>query len=234
MVKRDQKITNRDLLIPYLAPYLAFVTIANLFRERLPFEWIWRIEFVIVPALLIWAWPRYVSLTGPRRPLTSIVVGGVVGIFGFLLWILMLRPFVDPFGGEPIAGLRFPLMLASVSLLVPIFEELLMRGYVFRVAFQWDMARKNGSADPLKKALDDVNIVEVKPGSWSIWAVVISTLAFTFGHRLEAWPAAIAYGLSMAGLLIIRKDLISCIVAHAVTNFTLALYVRSTGQWGLW
>jgi hypothetical protein len=38
----------------------------------------------------------------------------------------------------------------------------------------------------------------------------------------------------MAALWIVRKDLLSCIVAHAVTNLGLGLYVRATGSWALW
>ena len=38
----------------------------------------------------------------------------------------------------------------------------------------------------------------------------------------------------MAGLWIVRRDLLSCIVAHGVTNVVLACYVRATGAWALW
>jgi hypothetical protein len=43
-----------------------------------------------------------------------------------------------------------------------------------------------------------------------------------------------AYGFLMAGLWIGRKDLLSCVGAHATTNATLAAYVRLTGHWTLW
>ena len=64
--------------------------------------------------------------------------------------------------------------------------------------------------------------------------MAISVAAFTLGHSPPEWPAAAVYGLLMTGLWIIRRDLLSCVVAHAVTNIALAFYVRSTGQWGLW
>jgi len=38
----------------------------------------------------------------------------------------------------------------------------------------------------------------------------------------------------MCVLYIIRKDLLSCMVAHGTTNFGLALYVYYTGHWQLW
>lgn len=70
---------------------------------------------------------------------------------------------------------------------------------------------------------------EVSPGAWSWAAVGISILAFTSGHAVHEWPAALAYGLLMAGLWINRKDLIACITAHAVTNIALACFVYATG-----
>ena len=42
------------------------------------------------------------------------------------------------------------------------------------------------------------------------------------------------YGLLMASLLILRKDLICTITAHAVTNLSLAFYVARTGSYHLW
>ena len=46
--------------------------------------------------------------------------------------------------------------------------------------------------------------------------------------------ASIAYGLLMVGLWIARKDLLTCVVAHGVTNVSLALYVHATGAWNAW
>jgi membrane protease YdiL (CAAX protease family) len=64
-----------------------------------------------------------------------------------------------------------------------------------------------------------------EPGAWSMAAILVSTVAFTLGHQVYEWPAAILYGFLMVFLWISRKDLISCIVAHGTTNFALALYV---------
>ena len=40
--------------------------------------------------------------------------------------------------------------------------------------------------------------------------------------------------LFMALLWMRRKDLLTCITAHAVTNLTLAAYVAATGNWHYW
>ena len=64
--------------------------------------------------------------------------------------------------------------------------------------------------------------------------LAVPGMLFAAGHASHEWVAAIAYGLLMALLWIVRRDLLTCVVAHAVTNLTLALYVRETGSWQLW
>jgi membrane protease YdiL (CAAX protease family) len=109
-----------------------------------------------------------------------------------------------------------------------------MRGFIFRLAYQWDMARREGVEEALATALDERSVAEVSPGAWTFAAASISTVAFTAGHQMREWPAALAFGALMIGLWVWRKDLLSCIAAHGVANVGLALYVRSTGAWGLW
>jgi hypothetical protein len=101
-------------------------------------------------------------------------------------------------------------------------------------AVQWDEARRAGSRDPLGDALHERSVLDVAPGAWTPAAVAISTVAFAAGHAPGEWPAALAYGLLMAGLWIGRRDLLSCVVAHAATNASLAWWVHRTGEWTLW
>ena len=61
-----------------------------------------------------------------------------------------------------------------------------------------------------------------------------ATMVFAAGHAPAEWLAASAYGLVMATLWIVRKDLLSCVLAHAATNVALALYVIANGRWELW
>jgi hypothetical protein len=128
----------------------------------------------------------------------------------------------------------FVLKLISTGLLVPFFEELLMRGFIFRFSLQWYNAKKSGEKEPMQVVLDKQSVNHVNPGDWSWPAVVISTLAFTFGHYYYEWPAAAAFGLLMVLLWILRKDLVACIVAHSVTNIALGIFVFTTGYWKFW
>jgi CAAX prenyl protease-like protein len=48
------------------------------------------------------------------------------------------------------------------------------------------------------------------------------------------WLAAIVAGLAYAGLYRWRGHLASAVVAHAVTNGLLGLWVIQTGRWEFW
>ncbi len=151
-----------------------------------------------------------------------------------MIWISLLAPFILHTEKTPWSSTAFLLRLTAAGLLVPVFEELLMRGFVFRLALQWDQARKLGDREPLQTALDDKSVNEVKAGEWSWMAVAISTAAFTSGHQIEEWPASIAFGLLMSFLWVYQKDLLSCVIAQTVTNIALACYVLLTGNWQFW
>lgn len=224
--------SNFILLLPYFAPYIVYVGIAALFRGLSP-EWSYSLKIVTVTAVLIWAWHRYIPFTGPKSTFISVTWGVLCGLVGTVIWIFLLRPFVDMETNAWSKSAYF-LRLMAASILVPIFEELLMRGYIFRLAYQWGEQRKKDKGKAFDRALNDQSINNFKPGAWSTSALLVSTIAFTLGHQIQEWPAAFLYGILMVFLWITRKDLISCIVAHGTTNFALGLYVYFTNQWELW
>lgn len=230
----QKKISNRDLLLPYGLPYFVYVGIASLGRDRIPDELRYILKIIIVPLLLYWAWKWYVPVTGPKRKSGSVIYGVIFGILGFFAWCLCLAPFIGT-SGEPWSFSGFILRLVAASLVVPVFEEIFIRGYFFRAAYQWGVNQRDKNiSHPIAKTLDEDHIGDVPAGVWNLAAVGISTLAFTIGHTAQEWPAAIVYSLIMSYVLIQRKDLLSCIVAHGVTNFILSLYVYFSGNWGFW
>ncbi len=229
----QKKITNRDLILPYGLPYFAYVGIASLGQDRLPVGINYSLKLIIVPLLLWWAWKWYVPIKGPRKPMGSVILGILFGLTGLVLWCLLLAPFID-IRGEPWELSGFLLRMAAASLIVPVFEEFFIRGYIFRAAYQWDNNRKNNGLSALNETLDRNCINSVKPGAWSIMAIVVSTIAFTAGHLPVEYLAAAAYSILISVLWIIRKDLLSCMVAHGVTNLTLGIYVYYSGHWGFW
>jgi CAAX prenyl protease-like protein len=188
---------------------------------------------LIVPGLLIWAWRWYKPLSGDKSAVVSIVAGILAGVAGTVLWILLITPFIqsDAVAWENPA---FSLRLAASTLMVPVFEELLMRGYVFFFVLQWDQERRKGTKAAFDVTLHDASINDVRTVYWNVPAIIISTVMFTLGHQVAEWPAAIAYGLLMAFLFLLRKDLLSCVVAHGITNLCLGIYVLRSGNWQYW
>jgi CAAX prenyl protease-like protein len=227
-------IPNRRLIVPYAAPFLLYVGLASMGGDVLSPEVNYSLRIIICSAALIWAWKWYIPFTGPRSPLGSIVIGILVGVIGLMIWVILLTPFTPSADAAPWSTTSFLMRLAAAGLLVPVFEELMMRGFIFRLAQQWREARRMKVKQSLQVVLDERTINDVRPGDWSWSAVILSTLVFASGHQVYEWAAAVAFGLLMAALLIVRKDLLSCIVAHSTTNVCLALYVVNTGSWNLW
>jgi membrane protease YdiL (CAAX protease family) len=227
-------MTNRDLALPYFLPYFAYVGIASLLGNKVSMELNYLLRILVVTPLIVWVWKWFMPFSSPGKKIMSVLWGIGTGLVGFALWCLLLAPFIDSFEGEAWRPQGFFLRLVAAGLLVPVFEEIAIRGYVFRVALQWDQARKAGTPEPMQTTLDKSNLLSVKDGAWTWPAILISSMAFTLGHTSPEWAAAFAYSLLISWLWVKRGDLLSCIVAHGTTNIVLAVFVYGTGQWGFW
>lgn len=220
-------------MLAYLLPYAAYVGIATLQGSLFSRELAYVLRILCCGALLLYFWRHYVSLGGPRARAGSLLLGAIAGLFGTGLWLALRQPFA-PAAAEPWTQTAFALRLLASVALAPLIEELLLRGYLLRLVVQWQRARAAGEAEPLQRVLAEHSVDEVEPGAWTPLAVLVSTAAFTLGHAPAEWPAAAAYGLLMAGLWIARRDLLSCVIAHAVTNLALGLWVWNSGHFELW
>ena len=74
--------------------------------------------------------------------------------------------------------------------------------------------------------------VPVGAFSWLSFAVV--TVGFGFAHSRADWIAALITGALYNCVAYRTKSLTSCILAHAVTNLLLGLWIMKTRQWGFW
>ncbi len=164
--------------------------------------------------------------------------GWIVGVVGAVIWIgvcaldlerafvsavglgadwLPQREGVNPMqtysaGGELIGflGFRFTLLV----LCVPIAEELFLRGFVMR-AFE--------SEDWVRLRLADIGRT----------GLIVGTFYGVLTHPSECIAAALWF--SMVSVLMVRTGKFwNCVVAHAVTNLLLGLYVCLAGAWHLW
>jgi CAAX prenyl protease-like protein len=72
----------------------------------------------------------------------------------------------------------------------------------------------------------------VDPRRVGVRAVVLSTFVFTLAHTL--WLAAAIAGLAYALLYVWSGRLWLPVIAHAVTNGALGVWVVATGRWQFW
>jgi hypothetical protein len=214
-----------------IAPFALFMALLAL-RAAAPSDgswgidprWIYGITVLAVGALLAWFWREYGELARQTLPdAREALRAAAVGIAVFGLWIHLDAPWMTL--GEPSAGfvplaatgtLDWPLIAVrwvGAALLVPVMEELFWRSFLMR----W-------IERPVFEGVD--------PHRVGVKAIVLSTFVFTLAHTL--WLAAVVAGLAYAWLYVRSGKLWLPVIAHAVTNGALGVWVVATGNWQFW
>jgi len=211
--------------VPYVVPFLIFVGLLAL-QQIVPIPaWV-RFTVAIGVILLV---SRVPLRGGPSKPLLSILIGLAV----FVLWVVPDRIAPSwhhailfdnsivghPAGNTPPASKNDPVFLTfriAVSVIaVPILEELFWRGWLMR----WLVESKDFESVPL--------------GKYAPAAFWLTALLFASEHG-SFWDVGLAAGVVYNWWMIRTRNLWDCILAHAVTNGILAVYVIGAGQWQYW
>jgi CAAX prenyl protease-like protein len=223
-------LPRRDVLVR-VAPFALFMLLLAL-RGALPpgnawgidERWLYGLTVALVGGLLV-AWRRdYGELARVNAPTRREAgVAAVVGVIVFGLWISLDAPALQighatarfvPIDAQ--GRLDVPLIVLrwiGAALLVPVMEELFWRSFLMR----W---------------LQHPRFEGVPPQRVGLRAIVLSTFLFMLAHTL--WLAAILAGLAYAGLYVRTGKLWPAVIAHAVTNGVLGVWVVATGQWQFW
>jgi hypothetical protein len=187
-------------------------------------RWIYGLTVLVVGGMLL-AWRKeYGELARQNLPDARDLSRAVaVGLGIFVLWIHLDAPWMTL--GETTASFRpltangaidWPLVAVrwvGATLMVPVMEELFWRSFLMR----W---------------IQRPGFVTVDPAQVGFRAVVVSTFLFVLVHPL--WLAATLAGLAYAWLYIRSGKLWSSVIAHAVTNGALGIWVVYTRQWQFW
>ena len=208
---------------PYLLPYVCFLLAIEV-GHRMPTSTEGVMLFVkpAVPLLLmIWfAWRgAYPELWASRLNVfrTPLDVGLGVGLA--VLWMLPFvlipalgpqdsEPFNPDFLGESQRGLVLGVRMFGYALVTPLFEELFIRSFVMRYAEVWS-ERGDFRAVPL--------------AHYSLRSFLATIVIFTVGHVPWEWWVAVPWVAITNLWFYWRKDLLSVIVVHGVTNATILL-----------
>ena len=209
----------------YIAPFLVYVGMIAL---PLPPHVLFWVRFFVCSALILWLSRPYLSFR-PSYALTTIAVGIAV----FPIWIgpdVVFGPayrhlflFDNSVLGHPQSSLAPNLqrnlpfltirMLSSFAL-VPVLEELFWRGWLMR----W---------------LIDRDFLKVPLGTYRAGAFWIVAVLFASEHG-PYWDVGLITGIIYNLWVVRARNLADCILAHAVTNAALGVYVLVAGQWQYW
>ncbi|MFG6464375.1 CAAX prenyl protease-related protein [Roseateles sp. DXS20W] len=211
--------------IPFVV-FMALLALRGYLPDTLGIDtrWIYGGQALIVAGLLAYYWRSYGELVRQNLPdarETGWAV--VVGIAVFAIWVQLDAQWMQlgsatasfvPLDADgrliwPLIALR----LIGAALVVPVMEELFWRSFLMR----W---------------VQNPAFERVDPQTVGIKAIVLSTFVFTLAHTL--WLAAIVAGLAYAWLYRRTGKLWTAVIAHAVTNAMLGVWVIRTGRWEFW
>jgi len=146
----------------------------------------------------------------------------LAGVFVFFIWIFSenLYPQIGNSDYNPyqlasgsVVYLLMAIRLIGATLIIPLAEELFWRSFALRL-----LIKSEFKSVPL--------------GKFSWFSFIVASIAFGFEHH--RWLPGIVAGMVYAGVLYRSKNLFAPILAHAVTNLLLGIYVILTQQWQYW
>ena len=186
-------------------------------------RWLYPVKTVLVAASLLMLWRYYTELKPWRLSIGHFALSIIAGALVLILWVNLDASWmlVDDLGKgfKPVDanGNLDPVLIAfrimGAALVVPIMEELFWRSFIQRWIHRPDFM-----------ALD--------PAKIGMRALFIASALFAVAHH--QWLAGLIAGLAYGGLYMYTKNLWAPIVAHAVTNGGLGVYVVMTRSWQFW
>lgn len=211
-------------ILPF-GTYILFIVIGDLLERsgvsRAELRWLYPVQAGAVLALLAVYWRQYDELHRFALSLTQILVAIVAGIVVLVLWVNLDLPWMtigsasgyDPRTNGEFDWVLVAIRIAGAALVVPVMEELFWRSFLMR----W---------------VERAQFQLVDPARIGFRAFVIPTVLFGFEHNL--WLAGIVAGVAYGLLYMRHRNLWSPVLAHAVTNGLLGVYVLTTASWQFW
>lgn len=186
--------------------------------------YLYPLKALLVAGLLWWFWRDYTEIVVTDfRNIVFTCSSIVLGLLVFVLWINMdwgfatfgvsagFNPYLIEDDGLRVAMIGFRLF--GAALVVPVMEELFWRSFLLRYVINPDF-------------------MKVRIGTYTLGSFLICAVLFGLEHHLIL--AGIMAGMAYSGLLYWTRSISQCILAHAVTNLALGIYVLQMGAWQFW
>jgi uncharacterized protein len=186
--------------------------------------YLYPIKTVSVAALLIHFRKQYQELDLKQLLIPLyLTISILCGLVVFVLWI-QLDLSVNPLGAvqgynpllienQTVRTFMIFTRLAGAVLVVPVMEELFWRSFFIRYLI-----------DPA------FSKVPIGRATWP--SFLVTALLFGLEHNL--FFAGVMAGIAYTLLLYYTRSISHCILAHAITNLLLGIYVLTTRQWHFW
>jgi len=215
----------RARILPFVL-FMALLAVRGLLAGLPGFDarWVYGLSLASVAGLLIWFRSEYGELVRQNLPDARQALQAIgIGLAVFVVWINLDRPWMQL--GEATASfvpvndaglIDWGLVVVrwcGAALLVPVMEELFWRSFLMR----W---------------IESPRFETVDPHAVGLRAVLVCTGVFVLAHTL--WLAAAIAGLAYAWLYIRTGKLWTAVIAHAVTNGVLGIWVVVTKNWQFW
>jgi hypothetical protein len=225
----EQIVTKSKLIcaVPwraYVVPMALFMALTYLEgRMTAQYVWLYIGKVGVVTAALVACRAAWKDI---RLEARVVPISILVGLAVFAEWVLIPKivpypPLGSRVGFNPFESISDPVMrglflafrIFGLAVMVPVMEELFWRSFLLRYFTSSDYAA-----------------LPVGTFSWSAFAIVAAGFGLAHPEWLVAVVCACAYGL----LLRQTKSLFACILAHAVTNLALGIYVLIAKDWPYW
>ena len=186
-----------------------------------PKYWVFPLQTILCGALLVWFWKAY-EWGAKWHVITAVLTGLVVlALWISPQWLLGAEQRTDGFNPGLFAGSAAlywgTLILRFIRLvvIVPLLEEIFWRGFLLRYLIKEDFTK-------------------VSFGTFSWFSFGVVAVMFGLAHFGPDFIPALLTGAIYNLLAVKTRSLACCVLAHAVTNLGLGLYIMQTGQWGFW
>ncbi len=227
--------SDRQALWAYILPFAVFMgglALVSLVQSLAPEEngplwladpkyWVYPLQTIVCAGLLLWFWKTYEW--GARWHTITAVLAGLVVLVIWISpqWLLGAEPRTEGFNPDIFAGSvilywgTLALRFARLVIVVPLLEEIFWRGFLLRYLIKEDFTK-------------------VPFGAFSWFSFGVVTVMFGLAHFGPDFIPALLTGAIYNLVAIKTRSLKCCVLAHAVTNLGLGLYIMQTGQWGFW
>lgn len=137
----------------------------------------------------------------------------LIGVVVFIQWVAFGDFVLGETDSVPFSFVDMTLKLLIGVALAPVVEEFFTRFFLIRYLIDKDWKK-------------------VKLGTYTNASFIITVIFFSLSH--SRWLAGLFAGILFNLLLYRTRKIEHCVLAHAVANLLLGIYVIYTGSWQFW